>query len=359
MADIKKIAIIAPPVTTVPPAGQGGIETILKYKIDALVKMGHQVFLYAAGSTDLKNIHYIRVYEKSINERTLNSETTEASRKMRLETTFIVSVLQHLIQNQKDYDVVFNHTRVTELVTSLVVEKFGIPILNVFHLPILPEHIEVLKNNPECLSISISEDQIADCSDLSNFVGTVHNGIDPASYPPNFIPEDFFLWVGTIGPHKNPSDAIKVAKELDHKIYLMGKIRDQDYFDELIKPFIDNDKVIYLGELGHKEKLPYFQKAKVALFPTKIREACPVTPIEVAMCGTPVVAYSQGGTKELIKNGTNGFLVEKLEEMIEKTKEAININRKQCHLFAKENFSSEVMAQKYLDIYNKVKNEQT
>ena len=353
MAKIKKIAIIAPPVTTIPPAGQGGIEIILKYKIDALVKMGHQVFLYAAGNTDLENIHYIKIYEKSINERTLNPEVTEASRKMRLETTYIVSVIQHLIKNQKKYDVVFNHTRATELVTSLVVEKLDIPILNVFHLPILPEHVEVLKNNPKCLAISISKDQIAECADLSNFVGTVHNGIDPESYPPNFEPEDFILWVGTIGHHKNPSDAIKVAKELNQKIYLIGKIRDQDYFEKEIKPEI-NDNVTYVGELNYSQKLPYFQKAKVALFPTKIREACPVTPIELAMCGTPVVAYSQGGTKELIKNGINGFLVGNLEEMIEKTKEAININRKQCHLFAKENFSSEVMAQKYLDIYRKV-----
>ena len=89
------------------------------------------------------------------------------------------------------------------------------------------------------------------------------------------------------------------------------------------------------------------------MFPTTIREACPVTPLELGMCGTPVIAYPTGGTKELIKDGVNGFLVNNVEEMIEKVQEAYLLDRKQCHLFTKENFSSEKMAKEYLKVYER------
>lgn len=352
-----RIAIIAPPVTTVPPFGQGGIETILANKINALVKMGHSVTLYGVGESSLKNIGFQRIFDKAIAQIEIDPVEMEASRKIRLETTYMISVLLELVKNQQNYDVIFNHTRATELTIAPFIEKFTIPFLNIFHLPILKEHIQILEKVPKLLTISISDDQRADYPELKNFVGTVHNGINPEEYPINTAPEDSLLWVGTIGYHKNPAEAIQVAKALKMKIYLMGKIRDEDYFEKFIKPQIDNIQIKYLGELNYQQKLPYFQKAKLALFPTKIREACPVTPLELTMCGTPVVAYPSGGTKELIEDGINGFLVENINAMIEKSKEAINLDRATCHEFTKNNFSSQKMAENYLTIYQKVKNE--
>ena len=357
MAKIKRIAIIAPPVTTVPPIGQGGLETILTYKIEALIKMGHELHLYGAGKTSIRQVKFHQIFEKSLSELEIDPVATEASRKIRLESSYIVQVILDLLKNQKDFDVVYNHTRATELAFAPLLEKFRVPIFNIFHLPILPVHAEILNKTPQLLAISISDDQRADYPQLENFVATVHNGIDPDKYPLIENKEDFLLWVGTIGYHKNPLDALKVAKNLNQKIILMGKIRDNDYFEKYIKPRINGKNVVYLGELDYRKKISYFQKAKVALFPTKIREACPVTPLELTMCGTPVVAYPAGGTKELIKNGVNGFLTNNVVEMTEKVREAYLLDRKKCHLYAKENFSSETMAKNYLEVYERYINE--
>lgn len=355
--NIKRIAIIAPPVTTVPPIKQGGLETILTYKIDALLTMGHEVHLYGAGKTSIKNVKFHQIFPKSISEINIDPILTEASRKIRLESVYITNVAMDLLKEQNHYDVIFNHTRATELAFAPFIEKIKIPLFNIFHLPLLPEHVKVFREIPKLLAISISNDQRADYPDLKNFVATVHNGIDPDKYPFNGNADDFLLWVGTIGYHKNPLDSINAAKILKKKIILMGKIRDQDYYDEKISPLIDNKNIIYLGELNYEDKISYFKKAKVALFPTKIREACPVTPLELTMCGTPVVAYPSGGTKELIKNGVNGYLVNNLDEMIQKTKEAYSMDRKKCHLYTKENFSAISMAKKYIEVYRKIKNE--
>ncbi|MBM2820355.1 MAG: glycosyl transferase [Candidatus Berkelbacteria bacterium] len=345
-----KIAIIAPPVNTIPPERQGGLEIILAYKIEALVKMGHEVHLFGAGENNISGISYNKIFPKSLSEIAIDPVNMEASRKLRLETSYMINVLEKIINDQQNFDCIFNHTRATELLPLLIFDKIRTPIFNIFHLPILSEHIDVIKKFPNSLFISISDDQRADYPGVKNFVGTVHNGIDPDKYPFSKDTDEFILWVGTIGAHKNPLEAIKVAQAINSKIILMGKIRDQDYFEENIKDHIDNKIVKYLGEINYTDKLPYFQKAKVAIFPTKIREACPVTPIELTMCGTPVVAYPSGGTKEIIENGINGFLVDNFESLIEKTKEAYELNRQTCHEFTKNNFSSEVMAKKYLEI---------
>ncbi|MFH1662241.1 MAG: glycosyltransferase family 4 protein, partial [Candidatus Falkowbacteria bacterium] len=40
-----------------------------------------------------------------------------------------------------------------------------------------------------------------------------------------------------------------------------------------------------------------------------LREGFGITFLEAMSCGTPVIGGNVGGTKELIKNGENGFLV--------------------------------------------------
>ncbi len=350
-----KIAIIAPPVTTVPPFGQGGLEMILTYKIEALTKMGHMVHLYGAGETSLSGIKFHKIFKTPLTQMKINPATTEASRKVRLESIYMTDVLLRLLEDQTHLDVIYNHTRVTELAAAPFLEKFKIPFFTIFHLPILSEHILTLQKIPQLLTVSISDDQRKDYPHLKNFVATIHNGIDPEKYIFSNQTKDFILWVGTIGFHKNPLDAIKVAERVNKKIILMGKIRDKDYYQKYIHPKIDGKKVIYLGELNYKEKIEYFRKAKVVLLQTKIREACPVTPIELTMCGTPVVAYPAGGTKELIKNGINGYLVKDVNEMTKKLKDAFNLSREKCHIYTKENFSSKKMAEKYLDIFYKIK----
>ena len=62
--------------------------------------------------------------------------------------------------------------------------------------------------------------------------------------------------------------------------------------------------------LGFQKDMPaLYQKAAVVCLPTRYREGIPVTLIEAAACGKPLVATDMPGCREIVKPGKNGFLV--------------------------------------------------
>ncbi len=62
--------------------------------------------------------------------------------------------------------------------------------------------------------------------------------------------------------------------------------------------------------LGFQDDMPaLYQKAAVVCLPTRYREGIPVTLLEAAACGKPLVATDMPGCREIVKPGENGFLV--------------------------------------------------
>ncbi len=62
--------------------------------------------------------------------------------------------------------------------------------------------------------------------------------------------------------------------------------------------------------LGFQKDMPaLYQKVALACLPTRYREGIPVTLLEAAACGKPLVATDMPGCREIVKPGENGFLV--------------------------------------------------
>ena len=62
--------------------------------------------------------------------------------------------------------------------------------------------------------------------------------------------------------------------------------------------------------LGFQKDMPaLYQQAAIVCLPTRYREGIPVTLIEAAACGKPLVATDMPGCREIVKSGKNGFLV--------------------------------------------------
>lgn len=347
-----RIIILGSVALPIPPSAQGGTELIAYYQANGLAQKDHEVILVGAkGTSDNFKDSNVRVLEVgagdlvsgAAREQKFDPEKTEASRKLRLENVYLAQVSQILIDQAGSYDLILNNMR-GESVFLPIAKMLGKPFVNVMHLNLFPELADLFREY-KIPVITISNAQRGQFPDL-NYLATVYNGIDVRKYAFNATPSDYLLMVGTIGRHKNQAAAIRVAKKLGTKLVLAGKIRDQDYFEELKKD-IDGQQIKWVGELAFDQKLELYQQAKAFLFPILWDEPFGLVMIEAMSCGTPVIAFGNGAVPEVVVDGKTGFVVDNEEGMIEAIGKIDQIKREDCRKHVEENFTVEKMVDSY------------
>lgn len=197
-------------------------------------------------------------------------------------------------------------------------------------------------------------------------IKVIHNGIDtqnifyPRAYEHlkvkhNITDEKIVLAVAPylMKPRKGGRIVIELAKRMQNekvKFILIG-------VDDLTKKFDDN--VIAMGRTSNQIELAeYYSLADVLVICSK-RENFPTTCIEALCCGTLVVGFDAGGTKETAPEGYGSFVeygdIESLAGVIRALfKGESNLRSKsKCESYGKTNYSKIVMVKKYMQIYAK------
>lgn len=343
-----RVVILGSVALPVPPPGQGGTEWIAYHQAVGLAKKGHDITIFAAkGSAKNFQGSKVKIIEVgggdvvsgSTKEQQLDPVTTESSRKLRLEIVYLSEVAEKLIELKDNYDFILNNMR-GEGVFLPVAKLLNKPFVNVMHLNLFPELANLFKIFNTHI-VTISNAQRKNYPDL-NYLATVYNGVDIDQFPFNVKPQDYFLMMGTIGRHKNQKTAVDVAKKLGTKLVLAGKIRDQDYFNELKKD-IDGEQIKWIGELGFTEKIKLYQNAKALLFPILWEEPFGLVMIEAMACGTPVIAFNHGAIPEVLVNDLTGYVVDNDGQMVEAIKKIDQIDREECRKYVEKNFTIEQM----------------
>jgi len=193
-----------------------------------------------------------------------------------------------------------------------------------------------------------------------NNLSPVYNGVNVCDIPEN-NPRDFFSWVGRVTPSKGLHVAIDLAKKLNFKLKIVGPMKESfadfgnvsQYVTTVQNEIKRNSNIEYLGELSHKETLEIISQSKGLIFPSSGVEACPMVPIESAVAGTPVITTDKGPLPEIIEDQITGFLSKNQREMEEAIEKIATIDRKKCRDCAISRFSSDVMADNYLQQFEK------
>ena len=76
--------------------------------------------------------------------------------------------------------------------------------------------------------------------------------------------------------------------------------------------------------------------------------------IEALACGTPVIAYPNGGPSEIVRDGYNGFLVKNTDEMALRIQEIGSIKREDCRNDVEERFDEVTVGNQYFEALKKV-----
>lgn len=340
-----KIAFISTINHPLPPQGLGW-ETNAYYLIKKLQEKNIDVTVYASGDSKIDNLR------SSVKYSFENSEQLGVSEYFKYE--HISKVFQdNLIEK---YDLIHGWYNYEQIIFS----KFApnTPVLTTFHgirakdTSFFDNLYSNLSNNNYLAAISKDNMNIFP---KARWVGVAYHGLHLQDYPFIQNPEDYFCVVGRVGPEKGIAEIVQIAIKLSLNLKIAGNITHQDYFDEKIKPFLNN-KIEYLGLLNYESKIQLFAKAKAsfhfAIYP--FREAFGNTLTESMACGTPVIALTNGAIPEIVIHNKTGFVIEKVENVIEFVSKINQIKRLDCRKHVELNFTDEQMAKSYIEIYNKL-----
>jgi len=122
---------------------------------------------------------------------------------------------------------------------------------------------------------------------------------------------------------KGIHDIIKVVCYIARKLRLLerkvefvvkGAIRDREYYNKIIKIIKDSpldSMVKFITSFVRYENMKeLYYNSHIFLFPT-YADSLGIAVLEALYNRLPVIAYSTGGVKDMVKNGFNGFLVER------------------------------------------------
>ena len=117
-------------------------------------------------------------------------------------------------------------------------------------------------------------------------------------------------------------------------------------------PYVDGERIKFIGEIGHTKKVKLLSSASALLFPSRWNEAFGLVMVEALACGTPVVALNNGAVAEVLKDGKTGFIIKDELLFIEAMKKVGEISREICRTEAEDNFDISVMAKNYEKLYS-------
>ena len=153
----------------------------------------------------------------------------------------------------------------------------------------------------------------------------------------------------------------KVLKEMPNvTFYWVG---DGAYSEKILTALNKYDNFEWLGSLEYPDKVrQYLTEIDIYALVSGI-DMSPLTLLEAQLMKKPVVATNVGGIPELMKDNESGFLVNKgdVDGWIEKLSLLINDNSQAATMgtegrkFVEENFSWEIIANRFIDFLNKNK----
>lgn len=352
-----KIAQIAPLWVRVPPKKYGGIERIVHWLTEELVKRGHDVTLFASGDSETK-AKLFSVYPRALKKD--NVPWTDPF--------WNLENLSRAFSKAENFDVVHSHL---DLWALFFQELTKTPVIHTFHNPLYTSSITDPKRLPNRLKMFdlhkktsygcfISKSQRNLCPVKFPHNSIVYNGIDVSLLKFNPKPKDYFVWIARIDPYKGIEEAIKAAQMAKVKLLLAGRLDPtrQDYFNKKIKPHL-NKKIQFIGELSQKELSNFYGNAIACLYPIEWHEPFGLIMVESMACGTPVIAFDRGSVSEVVKNGKTGFVVpfknkrgkKNIEGIVRAVKNISQIKRSDCRKWVEQKFSYQKMTDKYEKLY--------
>lgn len=340
-----RIAQVAPPYESVPPAAYGGTERIVHELTVELVRRGHDVTVFASGDSDVP-CRLIPTVETALRPAGTDPESGPES----VQTTLALA-----LEHAHEFDVVHSHL---EMYSIELARAMPVPVASTFHGRLdLPWTASAFADPPDGL-VAISTHQAATHPEVPWTI--IHNGLTLDGAPFRADPSDAFCFVGRTDPEKGIVDAMEIAKQTGRRLRIAAKVgnkpNQRDYYEQVFKPALAKAgrDVEYLGELSPADRDALFADSAATLMPGAWPEPFGLVCIESLACGTPVLARRVGGLPEILREGIDGFFGDDVTAMAFYAGRLDGLDRAAIRERVIEQFSAARMADRYEELYDRM-----
>lgn len=296
------------------------------------------------------------------------------------------------IVNNGEYDIVHCHGARANTVAIFLKSKIDVPMITTIHSDYLldfkdsfykdliftPINTFALKRFDYYVAVTESfKSMLIGRGFDDKKIYTLYNGINMESDPWVIVKEDFlnrynidydgkFLigQVARLDGVKNIKMTIKTAHELaktrrDILFLIAGDGEELEDLKKLAKDLNVEDMIVFLGFV--KENMSFFNAIDLNIL-TSISESFPYVILEASKMKRATISTDVGGIDELIRDGTDGYLVksddyeslsEKIRYLVDNPAIAKDMG-KSIYDRVKESFSTVSMARAQLEIYNDI-----
>src|SRR5438874_10878592 len=245
-----KIAQIAPLMESVPPRLYGGTERIVSYVTDELVRLGHDVTLFASGDS-VSRANLVRCVPQAL----------RLDANVRDPIPYYMLMLDRVRQLAEEFDIL--HFHIDQFHFPLFAQMADRTVTTLHGRQDSPDLKPLYLGFSEMPLVSISNDQRRPVAN-ANFVATIHHGIPTNLYKPVYNPRGGYVaFLGRISPETRPDRAIRIARTLGIPLKIAAKVDkgDEPYLREKIAPLLSGSGVEFIGEINEHSKTKFLGDA--------------------------------------------------------------------------------------------------
>ena len=341
--DALRVAMLAPIAWSVPPRGYGPWELVTSLLTEGLVRRGVDVTLFATADS--------RTAARLIGVAAGSYKETPGMDAKVWECLHIAEVFERA--RADEFDLIHNQFDFLPLSYSRLVD---VPVVTTIHgfssERIVPVYEKYNANN---FYVAISA---ADRHPRLRYAATIHHGIPMGEFPPRFEPvaegERYLLFFGRIHPDKGAAEAIDLAERVGRPLRLAGIVQDREYYEKLIAPRVDGERVRYVGPVSREDRPALLGGADALLHLINFDEPFGLSVVEAMACGTPVLARPRGSMPEIVEPGVNGALSATADGDAAALGRLDTLDRRKVRASVEGRFGVERMVDEYLALYRRI-----
>jgi len=325
---------LAPVAWRTPPRAYGAWETVAGNITEGLVARGWKNVTLFATKESITKAKLVGFVERGYEEEERNIP--------------LVSTCLHIskmMERADEFDLIHNNFDYLPLTYLPFIKT---PMLTTIHGFSDPDILRVYHDHKDTYYVSISD---SDRDPGLPYLATVYNGIDLSNLTFRETPGDKLVHYGRIHMDKGTHLAVDVAKKAGRDLIIAGIIQDQQYFDDLVKPHINDTSIQFIGPVNPVQRDALLKEAYAVIHLNTIPERFGLVMAESMAAGVPVIAMDLGSCREVIADGETGFLVNSVDEAVAAVGKIDSVDRKKCRQRVEENFTIDKMVSGYEKVY--------